>query len=172
MVHDFANLHEESCLKKSEKQRQELFRSTLQLFRNPRSPRRQLKLTGEPIIRLHRFFEQQSTAHQAAAWLYALISSSGESRSMHSRALWRCAQTVKSGMSRNTAAVETCNRLSGSSATCFSSNGLPYVRANSSGSGTKAGQQAVSNALLVDTLDMVSNNFAYCFSPSIYIRGP
>lgn len=67
---------------------------------------------------------------------------------------WRCAHAVKSGVTNSPAAQGTCNRLSGA-ATYLPADGLTFMRANSSAAGSQAGQQAVHNSLLVNTLDMV-----------------
>ncbi len=68
---------------------------------------------------------------------------------------WRCAHAIKSGLTRSFVAEGICNRCSGA-ATYMPTDGLAFIRANSSAAGSQAGQQAVQNSLLVNTLDMVS----------------
>ena len=67
--------------------------------------------------------------------------------------LWRCAQSVKSSVSSKSA-IEACQRHSGYLSPGGNASSS-LVRTNTSAAGVKPGQQAVSNALLVDTLDMV-----------------
>lgn len=82
---------------------------------------------------------------------------------MQSRAiaLWRCAQLVNGGSKHALSIADACS----SSPICLTSASRGCIRANSSvPGGTGAGQQAVSKALLVDTLDMV------CSCPNIPYR--
>lgn len=77
---------------------------------------------------------------------------------MQSRAfaLWRCAQLANAGSKHAVSIAEGCSQPS-ASAPCLTSASRGCIRANSSApGGTGPGQQAVSRALLVDTLDMVS----------------
>jgi len=69
---------------------------------------------------------------------------------------WRCAHAIKYGVINSPVAEGVCNRLSGA-ATYMPTDGLAFIRANSSAAGSQAGQQAVQNSLLVNTLDMVSH---------------
>ena len=70
-------------------------------------------------------------------------------------ALWRCAQLAHAGSKHAGSIAKACS-LPSSSATCLTSASRGCIRTNSTTpGGTGAGQQAVSKALLVDTLDMV-----------------
>ena len=72
---------------------------------------------------------------------------------MQSRAAgwWRCAHAVKSGVINSPVAEGICK----GAAAYMPTDGLAFVRATSSAAGSQAGQQAVQNSLLVNTLDMV-----------------
>lgn len=64
--------------------------------------------------------------------------------------LRKCAQAAKAGAHSNVPLTEVCNRLVASPAVVNS------IRYNATSASAGPGKQAVSNALLVDTLDMVS----------------